>query len=165
MLLLLMEFRNQFLHNINCNSFEAAIAALDGQKNKLLKFDDLTYESEMEFRLKNAYRSLHVACLDIVLGKYDYRRAQLEVRRKVVTDLADYMALVVDSDTELLGKIMTICIPEHGDNKQVTGLKMGISNLIDKHTTVFKESDEFLELENKLNQHLGPDQIKAFFRR
>lgn len=164
-LLLLMEFRNQFMHNINCNSFEEAIKALQGQKNKLLKFDDLNNESEMEFRLKNAYRGLHVACLNIVLGKYDYRRTQLEARRKVVTDLAEYAKLIVDSDTELLGEIMTICISAHNDTPHMISLKTNINNLIDEHIRAFKESSDHLELQNRLNQHLGPDQMKSFFRR
>jgi succinate dehydrogenase flavin-adding protein (antitoxin of CptAB toxin-antitoxin module) len=163
MLLLLMEFRNQFLHNINCNSFETAVKLLDGQKNKLLKFDDLTDEREMELRLKNAYRSLHVACLDIVLGKYDFRRSQLEARRKVVTDMAEYTKLVMDSDTDLLSKIMAICVPEQGDSTQMITLKLNVCKLIDEHTSSFKESAAYLELAENLHQHLEPDQMKAFF--
>ena len=39
--LLLIEFRNQFLHNIQCSSFENAVKLLGSDKEKrLLKFDD-----------------------------------------------------------------------------------------------------------------------------
>jgi hypothetical protein len=164
-LLLLMEFRNQFLHNISCNSFEAAVLALDGQKKNLLKFDDLNGEHEIEFRLSNAYSSLHVACLDIVLEKYEFRRSQLESRRKVVTDMAEYMTLVMNSDTVLLNKIMTMCTPEHGDTAELISLKMNVHQLIDEHTTELKESAEYLEMNEKLKGHLGTEQMKAFFRR
>ena len=36
-LLLVMEFRNQFLHNIECNSFQSAIFFLGADKKKTVK--------------------------------------------------------------------------------------------------------------------------------
>lgn len=71
----------------------------------------------------------------------------------------------MDSDTDLLNKIMTMCTPEHGDNTDVISLKMNMHQLIEEHTTELKESAEYEEINEKLKVHLGTDQMKNFFRR
>ena len=45
--LLLMEFRNQFLHNIECNSFTYAVDILGRDKEKsLMKFNELDFNTD-----------------------------------------------------------------------------------------------------------------------
>ena len=57
-LLLLMEFRNQFLHNIKCCSFEIAVNQLGVDKEKqLLKFDDEDKIIDKECRYQNAFET------------------------------------------------------------------------------------------------------------
>jgi hypothetical protein len=53
--LLLMEFRNQFLHNTDCNSFMYAVDVLGKDKEKsLLLFDDANFDGDLESRYNNA---------------------------------------------------------------------------------------------------------------
>jgi len=165
MLLLFMEFRNQFSHNSACNSFEKAVAAIDGSKNKLLKFNDLTFDADIEFRLDNAYSTLHVACLDIVLAKYEQRRAQIEARQKLISDVVTYSAIIMDSDSELISKIMKHCVPAHGDTDQEMSLKISVINMIDEHTTTLHNNEELKDLKVSLEQNLEPVQLKNFFNR
>lgn len=165
MLLLLMEFRNQFAHNSYCNSYEKAVAAIDGSKNRILKFDNLTFEADLEYRLNNAYSTLHIACLDIVLAKYEKRHAQIEARRKIVSDIVRYGETVMDSDSELFAKIMERCMPAYGDTEQETALKMYIVNMIDTHVHRLHIDPDLNLLRTALEQHLEPVQFKSFFIR
>ena len=50
-LMLLMEFRNQFLHNITCTSFLFAVKLLGSDRgNQLLKFSDVEFDAELEYK-------------------------------------------------------------------------------------------------------------------
>jgi len=76
--LLLIEFRNQFLHNIQCSSFENAVKLLGSDKEKrLLKFDDAKDSLDREFKYRNAFRNLNIKCLNIICKKIEDRRNQI----------------------------------------------------------------------------------------
>ena len=109
-LLLLMEFRNQFLHNIECSSFSNAVSQLGRDKEKkLLKFDDAEDLKDKEFSYKNAFRTLNIKCLNIICNKVEDRRNQIEERRKTIVKPVEAQIFFVDKYFDLIEKIMVKC--------------------------------------------------------
>lgn len=131
-LLLMMEFRNQFLHNYQCNSFDKAVGFLGADKSrKLLVHNDLNSNSDSEFKYLNSYRALHIKCMDIILSKIEIKYNQGKEKRKLVIDLANYSKFIIDRDTELLAEILVHCIPNQNDSNSIIDLKTSIKNLIE----------------------------------
>jgi hypothetical protein len=163
-LLLLMEFRNQFLHNIDSNSFLTAIQLLGPDRGKqLLKFNDVDSDSELEFKYNNSYRNLFLNCLQTIISKYEIKKQLIETRRKMITDVSDYLQYVIDKDAELLGIIFEKCVPDpNSDTKELTEYKVELSTMIANFTNSMTENEEFNQLKNKVK--IDEIKIKQFFK-
>lgn len=82
-ILLLIEFRNQFLHSIECNSFDVSVQQLGIDKgNKLLKHCLLDENLITELRYHNAFNNLYRESLGIFLKKINDRAIEVESLRK-----------------------------------------------------------------------------------
>ncbi|EHQ27539.1 hypothetical protein [Mucilaginibacter paludis] len=162
--LLLMEFRNQFLHNIHCASFLYAAEALGiDKRNKLLKFDEADSITDPENTLENAFTNLFINCLDIVLLKYEIRQKFLFDKRKIVTDFAEYSKFIWEKDTELFGTIINTCMPVAGDTKEVLILKMAIHDIVETGTASLNTDETFMKLQKNLNESMNKERVKYFF--
>lgn len=150
-LLLVMEFRNQFLHNIDCNSFNVAIDLLGSDRGKhLLKFDDLDKEAEQEFRYNNAYKGLFLNCLQIILDKYEKRKEKFAEKREVFSILSDYIQYIFDSDEEIMKEIMVMCMPQNGDDPALLKFKTCIFSFITEQTENLQSTDKYKQLRGQL---------------
>lgn len=150
-LLLVMEFRNQFLHNFNCVSFIVAIELLGSDRGKqLLKFDDLEFETEQEFRYNNAYKGLFVNCLDIILDKFDKRKAKIAEKREAFSTMLNYVNYLLDNDEEIIQEILVMCMPHNGDDVKLSKFKFRVSSFITGHIERSLLTDNYKQLKSKL---------------
>lgn len=162
-LLLLMEFRNQFLHNYQCNSFTKAVQFLGEDKSrKLLAFNDLNEGlQDSEFNHINAFRTLHISCMDIVLLKIKAKDDHSKERRKIVLDLADYTKLIIDKDTEMLAEIQVLCNSET-DFLDIKSLKSSIVELIYKRIDDMNNLQEIKNYQDDILNYLS-SKVKKYF--
>jgi len=88
-LLLLMEVRNQFMHNLACDSFEKAIEFLGPDKGKrLLKFNDIGGNT-LEDQYSNSFLCLATDAIHIIGEK-------IEKKQKDVSEKSTYLLGLLD---------------------------------------------------------------------
>jgi len=151
-LLLLMEFRNQFLHNYECDTFPNAGKFLGQDKlKKLLSYDNVDFEGSSEnFKYINAYRALHLSCIDDVIRKIKRKEQISKEKRELVLKLGEYTQFVIEADTKLLSEIIEVCMPNKDDSESVIGLKMQIHSIIINETTELSKSQSFNDYQKEI---------------
>lgn len=166
MLLLLMEFRNQFLHNIECNSFAAAVQLLGNDKKKrLLKFDNLESNSDKEFQYQNAYRNLHLESMKIILEKIKDHKTEIDERHKTLTKLLEGNIFLLDKYFDLADKVIKLCEENVSANPEVIKLTTLIAQEVAKDTELAFSSEEYSQIQNELKKLCSPEKIKKYFKR
>nr|WP_315154231.1 hypothetical protein [uncultured Flavobacterium sp.] len=80
-----MVFRNKFLHDLECSTFEIALKTIDsGIRNKLLNFLDEQTNDLSEKKLEKAYFNLFLKCFKMLVSKYEKRIEKIENIRFLV---------------------------------------------------------------------------------
>ena len=165
-LLLLMEFRNQFLHNIECSSFENALKLLGADKEKkLLKFDDQEKIIDKEFRYEHAFRNLNIECLKILSDKIEDRENQIEDRRKELVNLAEGQIFFVKKYFDILKKVMVICENNVSEMPEVINLINQIEKTLSEDMESLETSEEYAQIQSEFKKLHTPEKIKALFKR
>lgn len=164
----LMEFRNQFLHNSECNSFSKAINLLGtDKKNKLLKFADFEFKNDEEYLYKNAYKTLFIRCLDIVIHKFETKQSETDERKKMVHDLAKYSAYAINSLFDIYDKAYRDFLP--GNIREIETpsniiVKGTIINSIGSDLNALTASPEFQMLLKNLKLSFTKERTQKYFK-
>lgn len=165
-LLLLMEFRNQFLHNYDCNSFEIAISILGSDKQKkLLKFDDLNQHKDKESQYKYAFKNLYLENNRMCLEKLDDRKNQIEDLANTHKNYITGQIYFLDKYFDILKNIMTICEDNLISNSTVTQIVDLIHQAIMNDVMSSFDSEEYKKIEKEYRMLHRPEKIKYFFKR
>lgn len=163
--LLLMEFRNQFLHNIDCNSFTYAVDVLGKDKEKsLLKFDDVNFDGDLESRYNNAYRNLHKRTIEVALDKIRKRKKIIDEKARMITIRLKEYVYVTDGFFNIIDKVMEICEPNHSDFIGIFELKMKICKFMKNEIDKLFSTDEYNHLKIQPNSLQSPDKIRKYFK-
>jgi len=88
-LVLQMNFRNKFLHDIESNSFTYVLSRIDSSiRNRLIKFSNTEYPgSENDY--KKAFETLHHTNLKMISNKYTLRRESIKNKGEIIGTLLD----------------------------------------------------------------------------
>lgn len=104
---LLMNLRNKFLHDIECNSFTKLLEGIDnGIKNRFKNFVEKKEESEASY--EKACSNLYNHNLDVISEKYSKRRTSLEGRIEYQNSVYDIILLLNDLSSDLVQDILLI---------------------------------------------------------
>ena len=164
--LLLMEFRNQFLHNIECSSFENAVKLLGADKEKkLLKFDDADENQDKELRYKCAFINLYRESLKIMSEKTKDRKNQIEDRGRTHSKLIESQIFFMDKYFDILNKILLICENNVSDIPEVIQLVNQIGETVTDDMELALSSEKYTQIQNKLEELHTPERIKSYFKR
>jgi len=91
-LLLLMELRNQFMHNLACDSFEKAIEILGNDRGKkLLKFNKLE-RGTLEEQYLNSFYGLNTECLGIIKLKLQEKKREVTEKHEFIQKLLGFIS-------------------------------------------------------------------------
>ena len=165
-LLLSMEFRNQFLHNIDCSSFEVAVKLLGTDKErKLLKFDNADENQDMEFRYKCAFRNLFRECINIIFEKFEDRENQIEDRFKTLAKPIESNIFFIEKYFDILNKIMVFCEKNLSETPEIFQLLKQIYKIVTDDFELTFSSEKFTQIQNELNELHTPERIKALFKK
>jgi len=163
--LLLMEFRNQFLHNIECNSFTKAITILGHDKEKLLlKFDKLEIKTDIENRLYMAFKSLYIKSIKITVEKINKIKELTLENTDLVIDLLQERIYLTEFIQALYEKILDKYEINFTDSKEIMKLKFEMFEFMTKEITSFMESEEYKNLNDKINISLTENKIQTVFK-
>lgn len=162
---LFMEFRNQFIHNINCNTFVAALELLkDDRGNKLLKLANCnpTDQRELESKYKKGYSELFIICFRSVKQIYEARLKQFQERKKLVFSIMDYCRYIIDKDTELNEQILYLCQDiSNKDSIESLTFKTKIAELITDFTKSITRNTEYNNLSERMDNNI--DHVMSYF--
>jgi hypothetical protein len=160
-----MEYRNQFLHNIECNSFVKAVSALGTDKEKsLLKFDDWKGDCDNEFRYDNAFFNLYGKSIGIALEKIRTRKQIINEKIKLVNSLLDNSIYLIDFFFDLVDKVFEMYEPELSDPSDIVKLKAQILGTIGEEVLKLSETDAYRSLQTKLHNTLTADKLKMYLK-
>ncbi len=165
-LLFLMELRNQFLHNLECNSFEKAINLLGSDKGKkLLKFGNANGPEKQEYQYKSAFVNLKIECLKIVVAKVEDRKKQIEDRAKIHINFAESQVFLIDKYFNLIRKIFEIFENNISGIPEVSKLFDQVEKTITNDVNLLQSSEEYRMMQGEFNKIYSPEKIKALFMR
>jgi hypothetical protein len=106
-LLKLMEFRNQFMHNMDCNTFEKAVEILGKDRGKfLLKFvADEQKHLDIETKYLNGFVSCFLVISKELLDKFTKRQEEISFKVGVHKDYNEKIIKLIDKHFRILKKI------------------------------------------------------------
>jgi hypothetical protein len=163
--LLLMEFRNQFLHNIDCNSFTYAVGVLGKDKEKsLMKFNELDFSRDRECTYNHCYKVLYSKSIKIVLEKIQKRQDVIQEKAKLYTSLTEKSVYLIDSFFGLIDKLFENYMPEYSDSSETIKLKVEIFNTIGTEIEHIYSTDEYKRLQNQLTNSMTPEKLRMYFK-
>jgi hypothetical protein len=165
-LLLQMELRNQFLHNIECNSFVKAINNLGSDKGKkILKFYNSSEYEDLEFQYRIAFSNLKIECIKIVLAKIENRKKQIDELAKIHVNDAEMHIFLIDKYFDVLKNILEVFETNVSDKPEVIRLFDQVEKAIFSEVNSLQTSEKFIMIQNKFRNWRTPEKIKALFRR
>ncbi len=163
--LLMMEFINQFLHNINCSTFTFAVELLGSDKaKKLLKYDDSSFKSNLEFHYQNSYRKLFLVCLEVILKKLELRERAIEENKNALLAPHEYSIHLIDKFIDLYIKICKDYFPVASDSPEVEKIKLNLLKTVTSEIDKIDSTDEFKQVRDKFNNSLNAERIKKYLR-
>jgi hypothetical protein len=139
-LLLLMEFRNQFMHNAECSSFTIAVDLLSGKGKKLLEYDITQSEPDLETRYFISYKNLHVYCFKTIDSIYDKILENLESQAELLNDAKSNVKLLIGIQKNILFPLYKMCIPSDTDSEELSSFKLEVVNLARNEFQLLMES-------------------------
>ena len=113
-----MELRNQFMHNIACDSFEKALELLgDDRRKELLKFNTIGGEKS-EQQYSNSFLCLSGDSLRIILNKISLKEKDIEEKSAYIKRLLDFITEYDNMIHEKFDALMDDFEPnDHAQNK------------------------------------------------
>jgi len=165
-LLLVMEFRNQFLHNIECCFFEDAANQLGADKAKrLLKFCNEETSADKELQYQDAFKSLFIECLEILSKKLKDRINQIKERARSYTMLIESQIYFIDKYFDMVVAVMTVC-EQHAaqGNPAVLKLTEEIMNTTKDDIDSLVASEEYIQIREEFEKSTTPEKIKSYFK-
>jgi len=165
-LLLLMELRNQFLHNIECTSFSKAIDNLGIDKGKkLLKFYTSPDQVDQETQYKIAFNNLKIECLEIILAKIIDREKQINELSEFHISVAESHIFLIEKYFDTITDILKIFERNASESQEVKMLFDEVQKTITNDINALETSEVFQAMQSKYKNLTASEKIKALFMR
>lgn len=130
-ILLLMQYRNQFMHNYECNTFIDAFEFLGSDKrNRLLLYAENKLGEKNEEKIKDAFNKLYIEILKILRTKADLKKNIIAENKDYFDSLNNKVILLYDKYLELSDLIFDYLEPNLDDSKIITDYKIAFFNSI-----------------------------------
>lgn len=164
--LLLMEFRNQFLHNLECNSFSKAIELLGNDKgNKLLKFGNIARRENLEYQYKVAFVNLKMDCLKIILSKIEDREKQLNDRAQMHINFNETQIFWINKYFNIIKTIYEIIEVSALEIPEVIKLSEHVDKAIKNDVNSLQTSKEYLKLQAENKNIYSPEKLNLLLKK
>lgn len=150
---LLMIFRNKFLHDINCNSFEKVFNLVDNNiKNKLKKYLNEDKSIENEDDCLSAFGNLFLKNLKTLQVKVGEGRKELEKRKEILEINQQQLLFQIDLFFDLINEIYLNLESSELEEEKVRQLAENISKTCSKYVDKYSKDESFALLSEKQKQ-------------
>lgn len=158
---LLMNFRNKFLHNINCNSFLDVLGQLDnGIKNRFKKHLDKSSQIENEESCRKACFNLFIENIKTIKKKFEKKRNHTEEKAKFITALLTKNVKMIDLYFDLIKRILIEVESAELENQKVLILAEKIGSICETHSNNIKTDKEMVVLDKEIQELFANEKIK-----
>lgn len=158
---LLMIFRNKFLHDINCNSFQSVIEQLDnGIKNRFKVFLNEKRNLSDESACRAACSGLFLKNISTIKNKVNEKGIKLEDRNNLILLLNKQILNYIDVIWDLMRDVSLILEKSELEDEKIRKLSEEINLKLESVLHKLNSEDEIkVELENFLG---SPEKLKNF---
>lgn len=158
--LLVMEFRNQFLHNIYCNSFKYAVTSLGKDKeNSLLKHT--TGEAvDIETKYFNAYINLYHKTLKIIYEKWSRRKQIILDKSELLKNFSETVDLLIKGYSDVYNNLSIKHEANEFDTAEIVKLKDELLGDLEKEIKKIYSSEEFTRLRKQHTDLTSIDELR-----
>ncbi len=164
---LFMNFRNKFLHAIECNSYSAVLNQFDsGIKNRFRKYlnenESEKYISEESYR--KACGKLYARNLDVILDKFALKRKSLEDKVALIKTSLKIEIRLIDLSFNFIDELLFMLESIDSKNSQVRKLANIIESKCVDYSNTLKTDEEFTKLTKILEKHCAEDKLTQYFK-
>lgn len=161
-----MNFRNKFLHDINCNTYITVLSRLDnGIKNRFEKYLLEGGETSDETACKEAYQKLCLSNLKIILNRMEMKRASAEDTMDLLTTPTKLFTNYIDSYFDLVKDLYQQLSESELENKKVENLANNIRLTCKEHVLKFTNNNEIMGVNYDYYTRLSSsDKMKEIFK-
>ncbi|MBP1222340.1 hypothetical protein [Flavobacterium sp. 1355] len=154
---LLMNFRNKFMHDINCNSFTYALEFSDnGIVNRFKKFIDPDTKQENEKVFEKACLNLFLHNAKVLLNKYKIRTESLNNKKDFLDGFANSYSTLMSLSCSFSSDVMKIIEESELENPEILTL---LQPIIDKCLIFVEEIKTNKDLEFIKNLETLPENL------
>ena len=160
-----MNFRNKFIHDIECNSFLAVLNMFDnGIKNRFKKYLKNDGEINNEESCKKACRELFISNMDVAIKKVELKMQFVEDKRELIQSLINKEVRIIDLSFnfihELLSKLKTVDF----ENTQIKNLATFIYSECENYSSNLKTDGRIIKLNERLEKLFAQDKIFDYLK-
>lgn len=157
---LLMIFRNKFLHDIDCNSFNLVFEQLDnGIVNKFKKFLDEGSDIKNEESCLTAFRKLYLKNIRVLLRKIEDKKKQIALNADLFHNFREQSEFQVDIFFNLIDNIYSEFEEADLKNSKIQELVKNISSICEKSSEQYSNDENLRTLRKKQKELLQNSDI------
>lgn len=162
---LLMVFRNKFLHDINCNSFEKFFNLVDNNiKNKIMQYLNKDENIENEDNCLSAVNNLFLKNIKTLQIRVEEWRDELENKKEILEINQQHVLFQIDLFFDLINEIFSNLESSELDEEKVRQLVVNISRTCSKYIDKYSKDESFALLNEKQKQFFTDiNSLKGYF--
>lgn len=157
---LLMIFRNKFLHDIDCDSFNSVFEQVDGIKNKFENFIEEGENINNEKDCLSAFKRLFLKNIKVLLKKIEAKKKIIESKAELLHVFNDMNTFQLDLFFDFISEIYLSF--ENADlvDNNIRELVNSITVICQKYVDKYSNDEEFLSLKMKQTDFLSNSEMQ-----
>jgi len=161
---LLMNFRNKFLHNIECSSYKYALDGFDkGIQNRFKKFINVDFKIENEDSYRNGLINLYLHNSKMLIERFTDYKNTLKLRKDFLLSFADAFEETVKLGHKFSNEVFKILESDEFENEKIIHYSNMIQEMCNEFTKELIKSETIKTFEEKI-QSLPKDFFHSILR-
>jgi hypothetical protein len=161
---LLMNFRNKFLHDIDCISFSSVFEQLDNSiKNKFKNFLNDGDSIDDEEACLSAFRNLYLKNIRVLLTKIEVKKKRTANKADVLHAFIDEVAYQIDIFYDFINELLLSIEKEDMADEKVQKVIKTISAVCEKYMNKYSTDEKYLSLKEKQQEFLSDSDMQKEF--
>jgi hypothetical protein len=159
--ILFMNFRNIFMHDIESSSFVSALNRMSNEvKNKFKKYLNSENSLKSESECREAFKKIHIKNLKVISAKIKEKHKVIEEKAKIVKAFLQTDKRLIDLSFEFIHDLLALLASADLENPAVKNLSTKIMNKCNQFSDIYKTDKRLLKLFDKQKKMI---EIKNFF--
>jgi hypothetical protein len=162
---LLMIFRNKFLHDIDCESFECVLGQLDkGIINRFKVYFEEDQDVKDEKACLLAFKMLFIKNLKVISKKLESKKRLIDGKAELLEILKNQELFQIKLLFNFISEMYLLFDETDLSDKQIQNLVLGISSICKKYVDKCTKDDDIIELRRRqLEYCMDPEMKKEFW--